>query len=483
MLRWCNILFRSWGGVRALFEHGLSYWAGPGPTDKVILVACPMLKIVKSTGEMKKVPAMLRGNFWPLNEEKFASGEALKVVFGALPEGLEGNYVRNGPNISYELSKGQAYHFFDGDGFLHQIVLDGEGNASNYRCRWVETERWVENRQKGGAIYPIGETMRGNMDPMINVQYPDSQNYSLMKGTANTAVIYHAGRLLALHEGDHPYELEPGTMDTLQRLTWEGQLKHRFTAHPKLCPRTGELIFFGANPVEQPFMHYSVADAAGNLTVNGAPVHGLRAPVVMHDIAITHNFSIVLDFPLLILSKPKIGKSPYFHDTSMPTRFGVMPRHFAGGSEANESIRQCLQMTLMVSQMYAFSAPSLLSIPSLYPSPSSPLHLAFCRRWFEASSCFVYHMANAWESADGKIITLIGCRSPHMVFCSIPVHGLPSLIGSTHVPYPMVPYLWFPSLTAGLAWRSVAWIGLAWFGLAWLGLASPLFTRIQWLRS
>ena len=61
-------------------------------------------------------------------------------------------------------------------------------------------------------------------------------------GCANTALVYHAGQLLALHEGDAPYALRllegGGPMRTLGRRTFGGRLAHPFTAHPKLDPVT-----------------------------------------------------------------------------------------------------------------------------------------------------------------------------------------------------------------------------------------------------
>lgn len=43
-------------------------------------------------------------------------------------------------------------------------------------------------------------------------------------GTANTALAFHAGRLLALHEGDLPYALRiacSGLVETVGRATFE----------------------------------------------------------------------------------------------------------------------------------------------------------------------------------------------------------------------------------------------------------------------
>ncbi|AUX31184.1 uncharacterized protein SOCE836_033120 [Sorangium cellulosum] len=64
--------------------------------------------------------------------------------------------------------------------------------------------------------------------------------------TANTHVVVHGGRLLALEDGGFPYELTPD-LDTIGPFTFGGALETPMTAHPKICPITGELLFFGAS--------------------------------------------------------------------------------------------------------------------------------------------------------------------------------------------------------------------------------------------
>ena len=56
------------------------------------------------------------------------------------------------------------------------------------------------------------------------------------------------GRLLALWEGGPPYELEPSTLDTIGVYDFNGKLQGAMTAHPKVDPETGELLFFGYGP-------------------------------------------------------------------------------------------------------------------------------------------------------------------------------------------------------------------------------------------
>ena len=75
---------------------------------------------------------------------------------------------------------------------------------------------------------------------------------------ANTHVLAHAGRIWALEEGHLPYELSP-ELDTIGCDDFGGRLTTAFTAHPKLCPETGELHFFGYG-VLPPYLTYHVLD-------------------------------------------------------------------------------------------------------------------------------------------------------------------------------------------------------------------------------
>ena len=73
----------------------------------------------------------------------------------------------------------------------------------------------------------------------------DSQHANLQdgQGTGNTALVYHAQKLLTLHEGDLPYHLRSlcnGVIETMGRVDYGGRLKRNFTAHPKVDSETGE---------------------------------------------------------------------------------------------------------------------------------------------------------------------------------------------------------------------------------------------------
>ena len=86
---------------------------------------------------------------------------------------------------------------------------------------------------------------------------------------ANTNVLTHAGRTLALVEGGVAnYELTD-ELDTVGTCDFDGTLAGGYTAHPHRDPRTGELHAVSYSFARGRTVQYSVIDTAGA----GAP-HG-----------------------------------------------------------------------------------------------------------------------------------------------------------------------------------------------------------------
>lgn len=156
----------------------------------------------------------LRGNYAPVADEI----EALDLeVEGSLPPELDGTMLRIGPNPK----RGVSGHWFLGDGMLHGVRLRA-GRALWYRNRWVRT-RALET---GDAL--VVDPATGMLD--------------LGAGVANTNVVRHAGRLLALCEISFPVEVTAELATVVYDL--DGRLTTAMTAHPKVCPLTGELHFW-----------------------------------------------------------------------------------------------------------------------------------------------------------------------------------------------------------------------------------------------
>jgi carotenoid cleavage oxygenase len=246
----------------------------------------------------------LEGNFAPVLEER-TDDHPLEVT-GVVPPDLEGVLLRNGPNPLTAPEDPADYHWFSGDGMLHGIWL-GAGGATGYRNRWVRT------RALAGKVATVPP--RGPSEPI--------------DGPANTHVIRHAGTTLALVESGFPHAVSP-ELDRARIHDFDGTLSSPMTAHPKIDPVTGELVFFGVDLFGPPFLRYHVVDAAGQLTTTEAI--DLPRATMMHDFGVTATRAVFLDLPVVFdLALVAQGRRiPFRWAPESGARVGVMPRNGTG---------------------------------------------------------------------------------------------------------------------------------------------------------
>ena len=143
-------------------------------------------------------------------------------------------------------------------------------------------------------------------------------------GLANTNVIAHAGRTLALVETSFPYELTD-QLDTIGPYDFDGRLTTAMTAHPKICPTTGELHFFGY-ALTPPYLTYHCADATGRL-IQSTEID-VPGPTMMHDFAITATHVVFFDLPVVFdIERALAGTMPFRWDDTYGARIGLLPRN------------------------------------------------------------------------------------------------------------------------------------------------------------
>ncbi|XP_022895849.1 carotenoid 9,10(9',10')-cleavage dioxygenase 1-like [Olea europaea var. sylvestris] len=337
----------------------------PNPRKGVASKALDWLEwaLVKLLHDPKKPLHYLSGNFAPVDETPPL--QDLPVV-GHLPECLNGEFVRVGPNPKFAPVAG--YHWFDGDGMIHGMrIKDGK---ATYVSRYVRTSRIKQEEfYEGAKFMKIGD-LKGMFGlVMVNMQMLRAKlkvlDMSYGHGTANTALIYHHGKLLALNEADKPYAikvLEDGDLQTVGMLDYDKRLTHSFTAHPKVDPFTGEMFTFGYSQMP-PYITYRIISKDG-LMHDPVPIT-ISDPIMMHDFAITENYAIFMDLPLYFKPKEMVKEKKFIFtfDATKKARFGILPRY-----AKNE---------LLI-------------------------------RWFELPNCFIFHNANAWE--EGDEVVLITCR-------------------------------------------------------------------------
>ncbi len=287
----------------------------------------------------------LHGVYAPTTSELDVKG---LTVEGEIPADLYGAYFRNGPNPVHQPQ--HRYHPFDGDGMIHGVYFD-EGQAA-YRNRYVETLAWREEGKVGASVSP------GVMGPF---------DYSLspfgIKDTSNTDVFLYSGSIMSLwYNAGDPYRLDALNLSTQGYFDLNGRQQRRMSAHSKVDPATGELLFFDYGD-EPPFMTYGVANSAGE--VQHEVAIDLPGPRLPHDIGVTRNYTILHDLPFFhdinVLRRHNYRVLTFHRD--IPTRFGIIPR-YGKGSDV---------------------------------------------RWFECEPCYILHTSNCWE--EGDWVVMDGCRS------------------------------------------------------------------------
>jgi len=285
----------------------------------------------------------LNGPWTPLREE--VNAEDLDVVEGAIPADLDGVYLRNTENqIHQPLGR---YHPFDGDGMIHQI--DFHAGRASYRNRFVRTRGFAAEQEAGASLW-------GGLVDLVSLgKRPGYGAHGALKDSSSTDVVVHAGLgLSTFYQCGEGYRFNPLTLETLGVEAWvpiDG-----ISAHPKVDPASGELLFFNYSK-HAPFLHFGIVDRDNRLvSYRPVPTPGPRLP---HDMAFTEHYAILGDLPMFWdaeLLKRNIHAVRLRE--GLPSRLALVPR---GAGDV---------------------------------------------RWFEAAPTYVLHWLNAYE--DGVEVILDG---------------------------------------------------------------------------
>ncbi|MFC7306522.1 carotenoid oxygenase family protein [Streptomyces monticola] len=241
----------------------------------------------------------LTGLFAPVRDEVTAFG---LPVTGRIPDGLNGRYLRNGPN-PLGVDDPAAYHWFTGPGMVHGVRLR-DGRAEWYRNRWVRSD---------SVAGQLGEKqLRG----------PRHQD---MDFAPNTHVLRFGGRILATVEGGAlPYELDE-ELGTLGPYDFQGTLPGGFAAHTLVDPASGDLHAV-AYCWAYPYVEYLVAGTDGRIKRRvDVPVEG--SPM-MHDFSLTESYVVLYDLPVGFSMDAAIAGAglPYAWQPEKQARIGLLPR-------------------------------------------------------------------------------------------------------------------------------------------------------------
>lgn len=312
----------------------------------------------------------LADNFAPVRDELTATDLS---VTGALPDYLDGRYLRIGPNPVAD--PGERYHWFLGDGMVHGVRLR-DGRAAWYRNRWVRSAAVSE---------ALGERPRSA---------PGRFDFA-----ANTNVIEHAGRTLALVEaGASQYELTHD-LDTVGPCDFDGTLPGGYSAHPHEDPATGELHAVSYSFTRGNQVDYTVLDVHGRIR-RAVAVEVAGSPM-MHDFALTDRFAVILDLPVT------------FDAAKVAAGF---PRPFR--RSARSLLSRVIGRNPIPEPLIARLARGRFGAADLFPyswNPDYPARIGLLPRdgegsavrWFEIEPCYVFHTVNAYEEGDTVVVDVV----------------------------------------------------------------------------
>ena len=300
-------------------------------------------------------------------------------VTGHIPEHLDGRYLRNGPNPAAEVDPA-TYHWFSGDGMVHGVALQG-GRARWYRNRWVRSLSLCATR---------GEPAPTRLNPRAG----------MLSLGANTNVLSHAGRTLALVEGGVAnYELTE-ELDTVGTCDFDGTLAGGYTAHPHRDPQTGELHAVSYSFARGRTVQYSVIDTRGrarrtvDIEVGGSPM--------MHDFSLTDKYVVIYDLPVTF---DPVQVLP----AGMPPWLGVPARLALQALIGRVRVPNPLNARMNRNPKHSDRMPYAWN-------PGYPARIGVMPReggnrdvrWFDIEPCYVYHPLNTYsEDRDGAEVLVL----------------------------------------------------------------------------
>ncbi len=321
----------------------------------------------------------LEGLYAPVRAE--VTAEHLAVT-GEIPRDLNGAYFRNGPNPA-QPPEGM-HHWFDGDGMIHGVWF--EGGRARYANRYIRTADFEAERDgapTAGGIFVPARAREGRT--------------TVYKDTANTDLVVHNGQLLALwYISGQPVAVDVSTLETIAAEDFGGRLPGNISAHSKVDPVTGELVFFDY-ALYEPKMSTGSISAAGELT--HFQTIDLPGPRLPHDMGLTENYVILHDLPVVFTAAAMRRKMWQIEVADQPTRFGVVPRK--GGAP----------------------------------------------RWFEFPTCYVYHVINAWE--EGDEVVMAACKMVPNGFSPDPAAFGPYAPMAVVLALRAQPFLWRMNMKTG----------------------------------
>ncbi|KAG4420708.1 hypothetical protein IFR04_006196 [Cadophora malorum] len=276
-----------------------------------------MVHIVPST----VFPKNYQMSAWNYDHMRFEAEVYELEVLGQVPADLHGTFYRVQPDHAFPPMFGEDEIPLNGDGNICSFSF--QGGHVDFKNRYVRTPKFEAERAARQALFGRYRNKYTD-DPRVRDV--------LTRTTANTHVIYHAQKIMALKEDAPPFEIDATSLETRGMVDYNGTFRcPTHTAHPKADSTTGELVAFGyeAKGDASPDICSFTVDKRGSITEEV----WFKAPwaCMIHDFWATENYVI---FPInglkASLEQMQKGGEHFFWDENLDYQLlGVIPRRGA----------------------------------------------------------------------------------------------------------------------------------------------------------
>ncbi|MDE2596160.1 MAG: carotenoid oxygenase family protein [Sphingomonadales bacterium] len=236
-------------------------------------------------------------------------------IEGEVPADLDGAFYRVHPDPQFP-PRFADDQFFNGDGMVSMFRFkDGK---VDFRQRYAQTDKWKVERAAGKALFGAYR------NPLTD----DDSVKGMARGTANTNVLVHAGKLFAMKEDSPCLIMDANTLETEGYTDFDGELPiSAFTAHPKIDPGTGNFCGFGyslAGPLTRECCYFEI-DPTGKVVRKAeflAPYY-----TMLHDFCIAGDYAVFNVSPWSSdMSVLEQNRPHFYYDRELPFYLGVMRR-------------------------------------------------------------------------------------------------------------------------------------------------------------
>ena len=307
---------------------------------------------------------------------------AREVTCAELPQDLVGTYYRNAPQRFTGYDGRKVRHPFDADGMVTAVTLDGRRGKAVVRQRYVATDGAVAERESGKTLFP-GQF--GNPLPF----WSGGSNF---KNLANTNVLAHGGKLLALWEGSRPHLLDPLSLATEGEWTVGGLVGEGptdgFSAHPRRTENGGvaNFAYFGSPVTGKTTVKFWEFGPDSFEPITPPQTHEVDGFGLYHDFLVTDSYFII---------------------TAAPCTWGP------GGLDSLRMTAEWVAGKRPVTSMICFdeTRPTVLHLfprDASKPGGREPISI-------ELDTFFSFHHANAWEEEGGDVVCFDTVRTDKLV--------------------------------------------------------------------